>query len=82
MRGPRCEKHLERHYMKNDCDKCKEKCISTLTARLREAEEIIDGLLNENHTCTNESHEGCPYCAVNVRGEKWLEQCAKHGKGA
>ena len=79
MRGPRCEKHLERHYMKNDCDKCKEERIATLTARLREAEELLRKLIRSD----DEAHgmDGAN-SALWPRADDARAYFAKHGKGA
>jgi hypothetical protein len=46
--------------------------IEQLLEAVEQAREIIDGLLNENHTCTQDDYSNCKYCASNSRGEVWL----------
>lgn len=46
--------------------------VEELIGAVEQAREIIDGLLNENHTCTQDDYSNCKYCASNSRGEAWL----------
>lgn len=68
MKGPRCMKHMERHYMAADCDQCKKERIEYLEARLRDAEELLRKLewLPEK-AMDGSDQKFCQLCRANER---------------